>query len=68
MVAVGLVRKRQAVDWRIFSKIFFAWFVTVPISAFFGAASFAILKVLLLDNYAEQSPDKVCFNSTSQVQ
>ena len=64
MVAVGLVRKRQAVNFRIFGKIFFAWFVTVPISAFFGAASFAILKVLLLDNYADQNPDRLCFNTT----
>uniref|UniRef100_A0A8C5H0E7 Phosphate transporter n=1 Tax=Gouania willdenowi TaxID=441366 RepID=A0A8C5H0E7_GOUWI len=42
VVAVGWLRSRKAVDWRLFRNIFLAWFVTVPISGLISAAIMAI--------------------------
>lgn len=42
VVAVGWLRSRKAVDWRLFRNIFMAWFVTVPISGLISAAIMAI--------------------------
>lgn len=42
VVAVGWLRSRRAVDWRLFRNIFMAWFVTVPISGLISAAIMAI--------------------------
>lgn len=42
VVAVGWLRSRKAVDWRLFRNIFLAWFVTVPISGLISAAVMAI--------------------------
>lgn len=42
VVAVGWLRSRKAVDWRLFRNIFIAWFVTVPISGLISAAIMAI--------------------------
>ncbi|XP_040850114.1 sodium-dependent phosphate transporter 2 [Ochotona curzoniae] len=43
VVAVGWIRSRKAVDWRLFRNIFVAWFVTVPVAGLFSAAIMAIL-------------------------
>uniref|UniRef100_A0A8C6UV74 Phosphate transporter n=1 Tax=Neogobius melanostomus TaxID=47308 RepID=A0A8C6UV74_9GOBI len=42
VVAVGWIRSRKAVDWRLFRNIFMAWFVTVPISGLISAAIMAL--------------------------
>ncbi|KAM9306695.1 sodium-dependent phosphate transporter 1-B [Pholidichthys leucotaenia] len=42
VVAVGWLRSKKAVDWRLFRNIFVAWFVTVPISGLISAAIMAI--------------------------
>uniref|UniRef100_A0AAQ5Y3K1 Phosphate transporter n=1 Tax=Amphiprion ocellaris TaxID=80972 RepID=A0AAQ5Y3K1_AMPOC len=42
VVAVGWLRSRKAVDWRLFRNIFMAWFVTVPISGLISAAIMAL--------------------------
>ncbi|XP_035464039.1 sodium-dependent phosphate transporter 1-B isoform X2 [Scophthalmus maximus] len=42
VVAVGWLRSKKAVDWRLFRNIFMAWFVTVPISGLISAAVMAI--------------------------
>uniref|UniRef100_A0A8C4R4A0 Phosphate transporter n=2 Tax=Eptatretus burgeri TaxID=7764 RepID=A0A8C4R4A0_EPTBU len=42
VVAVGWVRSRKAVDWRLFRNIFMAWFVTVPIAGLFSSAVMAL--------------------------
>ena len=42
MVAVGWLRSKKAVDWRLFRNIFMAWFVTVPISGLISAGIMAI--------------------------
>jgi len=46
VVAVGWVRSRQAVDWKIFRNIVLAWFVTVPISGGLSAAIFACIRAI----------------------
>ncbi|XP_026978745.1 sodium-dependent phosphate transporter 2 isoform X2 [Sagmatias obliquidens] len=43
VVAVGWIRSRKAVDWRLFRNIFVAWFVTVPVAGLFSAAVMAVL-------------------------
>ncbi|XP_004682341.1 PREDICTED: sodium-dependent phosphate transporter 2 isoform X1 [Condylura cristata] len=43
VVAVGWIRSRKAVDWRLFRNIFVAWFVTVPVAGVFSAAIMALL-------------------------
>lgn len=48
VVAVGWLRSRKAVDWRLFRNIFMAWFVTVPISGLISAAIMAIFTYLIL--------------------
>ncbi|XP_015195544.1 sodium-dependent phosphate transporter 2 isoform X1 [Lepisosteus oculatus] len=42
VVAVGWIRSKKAVDWRLFRNIFLAWFVTVPVAGLFSAAVMAI--------------------------
>ncbi|XP_060787893.1 sodium-dependent phosphate transporter 2 [Neoarius graeffei] len=42
VVAVGWLRSRKAVDWRLFRNIFLAWFVTVPVAGLFSAAIMAL--------------------------
>ncbi|XP_067879233.1 sodium-dependent phosphate transporter 1-like [Heterodontus francisci] len=48
VVAVGWMRARKAVDWRLFRNIFMAWFVTVPISGLISAAIMALFKYAIL--------------------
>ncbi|XP_034564889.1 sodium-dependent phosphate transporter 1-B [Notolabrus celidotus] len=48
VVAVGWLRSKKAVDWRLFRNIFMAWFVTVPISGLISAAIMAIFKYGIL--------------------
>uniref|UniRef100_A0A8K9VF09 Phosphate transporter n=1 Tax=Oncorhynchus mykiss TaxID=8022 RepID=A0A8K9VF09_ONCMY len=42
VVAVGWIRSKKAVDWRLFRNIFLAWFVTVPVAGLFSAAVMAL--------------------------
>ncbi|GCB63580.1 hypothetical protein scyTo_0004450 [Scyliorhinus torazame] len=48
VVAVGWMRAKKAVDWRLFRNIFMAWFVTVPISGLISAAIMALFKYVIL--------------------
>uniref|UniRef100_A0A6Q2Y2Q1 Phosphate transporter n=1 Tax=Esox lucius TaxID=8010 RepID=A0A6Q2Y2Q1_ESOLU len=48
VVAVGWLRSRKAVDWRLFRNIFLAWFVTVPISGLISAAIMALFTYVIL--------------------
>uniref|UniRef100_A0A9J8CWK5 Phosphate transporter n=2 Tax=Cyprinus carpio TaxID=7962 RepID=A0A9J8CWK5_CYPCA len=48
VVAVGWMRSRKAVDWRLFRNIFMAWFVTVPISGLISAAIMALFTYVIL--------------------
>ncbi|KAG7322902.1 hypothetical protein KOW79_014248 [Hemibagrus wyckioides] len=47
VVAVGWLRSRKAVDWRLFRNIFMAWFVTVPISGLISAAIMALFTYVI---------------------
>ncbi|XP_060712507.1 sodium-dependent phosphate transporter 1-like isoform X1 [Hemiscyllium ocellatum] len=47
VVAVGWMRAKKAVDWRLFRNIFMAWFVTVPISGLISAAIMALFKFVI---------------------
>ncbi|XP_064153197.1 sodium-dependent phosphate transporter 2 isoform X1 [Anguilla rostrata] len=42
VVAVGWIRSKKGVDWRLFRNIFLAWFVTVPVAGLFSAAVMAV--------------------------
>uniref|UniRef100_A0A8C5H311 Phosphate transporter n=1 Tax=Gouania willdenowi TaxID=441366 RepID=A0A8C5H311_GOUWI len=42
VVAVGWIRSKKGVDWRLFRNIFLAWFVTVPVAGLFSAAVMAL--------------------------
>jgi len=44
VVAVGRVRSRENVDWKLFRNIVFAWLVTLPIAGGVSAALMAIFK------------------------
>ncbi|XP_070690122.1 sodium-dependent phosphate transporter 1-A [Pempheris klunzingeri] len=48
VVAVGWLRSRKSVDWRLFRNIFIAWFVTVPISGLISAAIMAVFIYVVL--------------------
>uniref|UniRef100_A0A8C2PP27 Phosphate transporter n=1 Tax=Cyprinus carpio TaxID=7962 RepID=A0A8C2PP27_CYPCA len=48
VVAVGWLRSKKAVDWRLFRNIFMAWFVTVPISGLISAAIMALFIYVIL--------------------
>uniref|UniRef100_A0AAR2KMR3 Phosphate transporter n=1 Tax=Pygocentrus nattereri TaxID=42514 RepID=A0AAR2KMR3_PYGNA len=48
VVAVGWLRSRKSVDWRLFRNIFIAWFVTVPISGLISAAIMALFYYAIL--------------------
>ncbi|KAK0147301.1 Sodium-dependent phosphate transporter 1-A [Merluccius polli] len=48
VVAVGWLRSRKAVDWRLFRNIFIAWFVTVPISGLISAAIMSLFIYVVL--------------------
>ncbi|KAM8938880.1 sodium-dependent phosphate transporter 2 isoform 1-T1 [Pelodytes ibericus] len=48
VVAVGWIRSRKAVDWRLFRNIFLAWFVTVPVAGLFSAGVMAVLQYGIL--------------------
>ncbi|KAM8828690.1 sodium-dependent phosphate transporter 1-B isoform 1-T2 [Spinachia spinachia] len=47
VVAVGWLRSKKAVDWRLFRNIFMAWFVTVPISGLISAAIMAFMAIFI---------------------
>uniref|UniRef100_A0A8C7V7Z7 Phosphate transporter n=1 Tax=Oncorhynchus mykiss TaxID=8022 RepID=A0A8C7V7Z7_ONCMY len=49
VVAVGWLRSRKGVDWRLFRNIFVAWFVTVPISGLISAAIMALFTYVILE-------------------
>ncbi|KAG7481091.1 hypothetical protein MATL_G00063150 [Megalops atlanticus] len=48
VVAVGWLRSKKAVDWRLFRNIFIAWFVTVPVSGLISAAIMALFTYIIL--------------------
>jgi len=47
VVAVGWARSRQNVDWKLFSSIFLAWVLTLPVAGGVSAAVMAGLMQLV---------------------
>jgi PiT family inorganic phosphate transporter len=46
IVGVGAVRKTAAIRWNVASDVVFAWIVTLPAAALFGAAFYELYKIL----------------------
>ncbi len=43
IVGVGSIRRRRAVRWGVASQIVWAWLLTIPVSAFFGAGVYRLI-------------------------
>ena len=46
IVSVGAARKTAAIRWNVASDVVFAWIVTLPAAALFGAAFYELYKIL----------------------
>jgi inorganic phosphate transporter, PiT family len=46
IVGVGSIRRRRAVRWGVASQIVWAWLLTIPVSAFIGAAVYRLIAFL----------------------
>jgi PiT family inorganic phosphate transporter len=47
IIGVGAARNAAAVRWRVANNIVVAWIVTVPATAFMGAVSYALARILM---------------------
>ncbi|MGD0341639.1 MAG: inorganic phosphate transporter [Bacteroidales bacterium] len=47
IMGVGAVKGVSAVKWGVTQKIFWAWIITIPVSAMIGAGIFLLFKVIL---------------------
>jgi PiT family inorganic phosphate transporter len=47
IMGVGAIKGASAVKWGVTRKIFWAWILTIPISAMIGAGVYTILKAIL---------------------
>uniref|UniRef100_A0A915A1L5 Phosphate transporter n=1 Tax=Parascaris univalens TaxID=6257 RepID=A0A915A1L5_PARUN len=47
VVAVGVVKSRRGVDWRVFTNIALSWVVTLPVSGVITAAIMFCLNLAL---------------------
>ena len=45
-MGVGAARKVSGVRWNVATNVVFAWIVTLPAAAFFGAAFYEVYKFL----------------------
>jgi PiT family inorganic phosphate transporter len=46
IIGVGATKRASAVKWGVTTKIFWAWILTIPVSAFMGAVIYMTLSVL----------------------
>jgi PiT family inorganic phosphate transporter len=46
IIGVGATKRASAVQWGVTTKIFWAWILTIPISAIIGAAIFYLIKAV----------------------
>ena len=46
IIGVGATKRASAVKWGVTTKIFWAWILTIPVSALFGAVIYNIITVL----------------------
>lgn len=47
IIGVGVARRVSAVRWQTARKIFYAWVLTIPVTAIIGAGAFLLLKPLI---------------------
>jgi len=47
IIGVGSTKGASAVKWGVTTKIFWAWILTIPVSAFIGGAVYYLLKAIL---------------------
>ena len=47
IIGVGSTKGVSAVKWGVTTKIFWAWLLTIPVSALIGAAMYYLFKVIL---------------------
>ncbi len=47
IMGVGVLKRRSAVRWSMARKIVWAWILTIPISAFIGAATYFLIKMFI---------------------
>jgi inorganic phosphate transporter, PiT family len=47
IIGVGATKRLSAVKWGVTSKIFWAWILTIPVSAIIGAAMYFLLQAIL---------------------
>lgn len=47
IIGVGATKRASAVQWGVTTKIFWAWILTIPVSALIGAAIFYILTAII---------------------
>jgi PiT family inorganic phosphate transporter len=47
IIGVGATKRASAVKWGVTTKIFWAWILTIPVSALIGAAIYYILIAIL---------------------
>lgn len=47
IIGVGATKRASAVQWGVTTKIFWAWILTIPVSALIGAAIFYILNAII---------------------
>jgi PiT family inorganic phosphate transporter len=48
IIGVGATKRASAVRWGVTTKIFWAWILTIPVSALIGAAIYYIIKLLFV--------------------
>jgi PiT family inorganic phosphate transporter len=47
IIGVGSIKGAGAVKWGVTKNIFWAWLLTIPVSAIIGATVYALLKIIL---------------------
>jgi PiT family inorganic phosphate transporter len=46
IIGVGATKRASAVQWGVTTKIFWAWILTIPVSALIGAGIFYIIEFI----------------------
>ncbi|MZP67020.1 MAG: inorganic phosphate transporter, partial [Bacteroidales bacterium] len=46
IIGVGATKRASAVKWGVTTKIFWAWILTIPVSAIIGAVLYYIVRLL----------------------
>jgi PiT family inorganic phosphate transporter len=47
IIGVGVIKRKSAVKWVVTIKIFWAWILTIPVSALIGAGIYSLVNILI---------------------